>query len=179
VGQDEVDVVRTADVSVVLQVPGGGDDVQAIKAGIMEIADIFVVNKADREGADHVVQAITANLSLQTFAPADWRPPIVKTDAITGAGVATLWAEIGRFRAQSNDRRTARHRARQEGRLRDLVAHRFLQHVEATLPAGEFEALVDRIARRETDPYTAASDVLNAVLPSAGKGPSAGARQRP
>src|SRR5687767_6365421 len=77
VGQDEVDIVRTADISVVVLVPGTGDDVQAIKAGIMEIADIFVVNKADREGADRVVQAIAANLSLQTFPQGEWKPPIL------------------------------------------------------------------------------------------------------
>ena len=87
VGQDEVDIVRTADVSIVVLVPGTGDDVQAIKAGIMEIADIFVVNKADREGADQVVQSVTANLSLQTFAAGEWRPPMLKTEATTGVGV--------------------------------------------------------------------------------------------
>src|SRR4029450_5421543 len=77
VGQDEVDVVRTADISVVTVVPGTGDEVQALKAGIMEIADVFVVNKADREGADRTVASIEANLSLQTFAPGEWRPPTV------------------------------------------------------------------------------------------------------
>ena len=76
VGQDEVDIVRTADVSIVVVVPGTGDDVQAIKAGIMEIGDIFVVNKADREGADQAVQAIAANLSLQTSAVGEWKPPV-------------------------------------------------------------------------------------------------------
>jgi LAO/AO transport system kinase len=75
VGQDEVDIVRTADVSVLILVPGTGDDVQAIKAGIMEIADIFVVNKADREGADRLVQSVAANLTFQTCGPDDWRLP--------------------------------------------------------------------------------------------------------
>src|SRR5688572_3742111 len=129
VGQDEVDIVRAADVSVVLLVPGAGDDVQAIKAGIMEIADIFVVNKADREGADGVVQSVAANLSLQSFAPGEWRPPILETEATNGTGIDALWAEIGRFRDHSADRRQARHRVRQEERLRDLLARRFLQHV--------------------------------------------------
>src|SRR5688572_12926692 len=129
VGQDEVDIVRAADVSVVLPVPGAGDDVQAIKAGIMEIADIFVVNKADREGADRVVQSVAANLSLQSFAPGEWRPPILETEATNGTGIDALWAEIGRFRDHSADRRQARHRVRQEERLRDLLARRFLQHV--------------------------------------------------
>src|SRR5687767_10594503 len=92
VGQDEVDIVRTADISIVVLVPGAGDDVQAIKAGIMEIADIYVVNKADREGADRMVQSIAANLSLapQAFGPGEWRPPILKTEATTGAGISEL-----------------------------------------------------------------------------------------
>ena len=164
VGQDEVDIVRTADVSIVVLMPGGGDEVQAIKAGIMEIADIFVVNKADREGADRVVQAIATNLSLQTFAPAEWRPPILKTEATTGAGIDSLWAEVERFRAHSADRRQSRQRTRQEGRLRELLAERFMEHVEATLSPGAWQALVDRVARRETDPYSAAAEVFACTL---------------
>ena len=96
VGQDEVDIVRTADVSIVTLVPGTGDEVQALKAGIMEIADIFVVNKADREGADRLVSAVETNLSLHSYAAGEWRPPIVKTVATTGAGVPELVAAIGR-----------------------------------------------------------------------------------
>jgi LAO/AO transport system kinase len=164
VGQDEVDIVRTADVSIVLLVPGAGDDVQAIKAGIMEIADIFVVNKADREGADRVVQSVAANLSLQTFAPGVWRPSILKTEASNGVGIDALWAEIGRFREHSADRRQVRQRARQDARVRDLLAQRFLEHVAAVLPAGELEALVDRVARRDLDPYTAVDGVMKQVL---------------
>src|SRR5687768_12664160 len=105
VGQDEVDIVRTADISIVILVPGTGDDVQAIKAGIMEIADIFVVNKADREGADRAAQAVAANLALQTYAPGEWRPPIIKTEATAGTGIDRLWAEIRRYREHSADRR--------------------------------------------------------------------------
>ena len=86
VGQDEVDIVRTADISVVVLVPGTGDDVQALKAGIMEIADIFVVNKCDRDGADRMVTSIESNLALQHFGEGEWRPPIVKTEATTGRG---------------------------------------------------------------------------------------------
>ena len=98
VGQDEVDIVRTADVSLVTIVPGAGDEVQALKAGIMEIADIFVVNKADREGADRTVASIEALLSLQSFGPQEWRPPIVKTEATTGRGLPELFDAIERFR---------------------------------------------------------------------------------
>ena len=101
VGQDEVDIVRTADISVVTLVPGAGDDVQALKAGIMEIADIFVVNKADREGADRMAASIEAMLSLHTFGAGEWRPPIVRTEATSGKGVDELLAAVARFRAHT------------------------------------------------------------------------------
>jgi LAO/AO transport system kinase len=118
VGQDEVEIVRTADVSVLTLVPGTGDDVQALKAGIMEIADIFVVNKADRDGADRLVSSVESNLSLHTYGPGDWRPPIVRTVATTGEGLAGLMAEIG---AVPRAFGAARERAgsRGESRLRE------------------------------------------------------------
>ncbi len=94
VGQDEVDIVRTADCSIVILVPGTGDEVQALKAGIMEIADIFVVNKADRDGADRMVTAVESNLALQAFGEGEWRPPIIKTEATTGRGIPELWTTI-------------------------------------------------------------------------------------
>ena len=168
VGQDEVDIVRTADISIVVLVPGAGDDVQAIKAGIMEIADIYVVNKADREGADRTVQSIAANLSLQTFGPGDWRPPIVKTEGITGVGVAELWATVGKFREHTKDRRIARQRARQEVRLRDLLSHQFMDYVQRTLPEGEFARVVTAVAERRVDPYTAAAELLNKTFSTIG-----------
>jgi LAO/AO transport system kinase len=165
VGQDEVDIVRTADVSIVMLVPGTGDDVQALKAGIMEIADIFVVNKCDREGADRLVTSIESNLALQHFAAGEWRPPIVKTEATTGRGVPELWQTIKAFRAHSEGTRAKRLKARNEFRLRDLLTHRFMAHVENhVLGSAEFELLVNRIARREIDPYTAASDILSKAL---------------
>jgi LAO/AO transport system kinase len=173
VGQDEVDIVRTADISVVVLVPGAGDDVQALKAGIMEIADIFVVNKCDRDGADRMVTSIESNLALQHFADGEWRPPIVKTEATTGRGVPELWETIQAFRARSEGTRARRLKARNEFRLRDLLTHRFMEHVEKTLMSpSEFEALVDRIAKREVDPYTAASDILSKALK-----PGAGSRE--
>ena len=165
VGQDEIDIVRTADVSVVTLVPGAGDEVQALKAGIMEIADVFVVNKADREGADRTVASIEANLSLQTFAPAEWRPPIVKTEATTGRGVPDLLDAIDRFRAHTAAAQGKRRRARAEYRLRELLAQRFLQHVEGDVLAdGEFGRILDRIAAREIDPYTAVDDIMKRAL---------------
>jgi LAO/AO transport system kinase len=165
VGQDEIDIVRTADVSIVTLVPGSGDEVQALKAGIMEIADIFVVNKADREGADRTVASIEANLSLQTFAPEAWRPPILKTEATTGAGVPELVATIDRFRTHTAASQGSRRRARAEFRMRELLAQRFVQHVEQrVLVKGEFEGLLDRIAARELDPYTAVDEIVDRAL---------------
>jgi len=181
VGQDEVDIVRTADISIVVLVPGTGDEVQALKAGIMEIADIFVVNKCDRDGADRAVTSIESNLALQAYGDGEWRPPIVKTEATTGRGVAELWATIQQFRTRSEQvsagepqpvasgfsrtNQARRLKARNEFRLRDLLTHRFMKLVEhELLGAGEFDALVARIATREVDPHTAASDILSRAL---------------
>ena len=165
VGQDEVDIVSTADISIVVLVPGTGDELQAIKAGVMEIADIFVVNKADREGADRVVQGVAASLSLHPYGPAEWTPPILKTEAITGAGVDALWATIGRFRDWASSDRRTRLRKRSASRLRDLLAASFLRHVDARLPEGEFDRLVEAVSARETDPYSAVAKVMTRVLP--------------
>ena len=165
VGQDEIDIVRTADVSIVTVVPGSGDEVQALKAGIMEIADIFVVNKADREGADRTVASIDANLSLQTFAPGEWRPPILKTEALTGQGVPELLAAIERFRAHTAGSQGRRRRARAEFRVRELLAQRFVEHVEErVLGAGELGAILDRIAARELDPYAAVDEMVRRTV---------------
>jgi len=165
VGQDEVDIVRTADVSIVTLVPGTGDDVQALKAGIMEIADIFVVNKADRDGADRTVASVEALLALQAFDADAWRPPIVRTVATTGEGVAELVATIERFRAHTRATLGSRRRARAEFRLREILARRFLERVETeVLGPGEFGEYLERIARRELDPYSAAADIMRRAL---------------
>jgi LAO/AO transport system kinase len=165
VGQDEVDIIRTADVSIVTLVPGTGDEVQALKAGIMEIADIFVVNKADREGADRLISTVEANLALHTYASGEWRPPIVATVATTGRGVPELVAAIAQFRAHAGATQAARRKTRSEYRLRELVAHRFMDHLEReVLASGELGSIVDRIATRELDPYTAANELLRRAV---------------
>ena len=165
VGQDEVDIVRTADISVVTIVPGSGDEIQALKAGIMEIADIFVVNKADREGADRTVASIEGLLSLHAYGAGDWRPPILKTEATTGKGLPELLETIDRFRSHATASPQTRRLARAEWRLRELVAQRFVQHVErALLAPGELQRLVGRIAAREVDPYSAVDDILSRAL---------------
>jgi LAO/AO transport system kinase len=184
VGQDEVDIVRAADVSVITLVPGTGDDVQALKAGIMEIGDIFVVNKADRDGADRLVSAVEANLSLHAYGPEEWRPPILKTVATSGTGVDELLRAIMMFRtfaarsvarkpvapaevgqratvSQSTTLHAERRRARSEHQLRELIAQRFLEQLERRMLAtGGFAGIVERIASRELDPHTAADDLL-------------------
>jgi LAO/AO transport system kinase len=161
VGQDEVEIVRTADISIVTLVPGTGDEVQALKAGIMEIADIFVVNKADREGADRTVASIEAVLSLHSYGESEWRPPIVKTEATSGKGVDELLAAIERFRVHTAVSAGTRRRARAEYRVRELLAQRFVRHVEErVLDSGEFTQLLDRIATRDTDPYTVVDEIL-------------------
>ena len=161
VGQDEVDIVRTADVSIVTLVPGTGDDVQALKAGIMEIADIFVVNKADREGADRLVATIEAMLMLGNYGPDDWRPPILRTQATTGSGVPEVLEAVDRFRVHSGAERVSRRRDRSEFRFKELLASQFLDYVRRDVMAdGELDEMLDRMAARDLDPYSAASLVL-------------------
>jgi LAO/AO transport system kinase len=165
VGQDEVDIIRTADVSIVTLVPGTGDEVQALKAGIMEIADIFVVNKADREGAERLVSSVEANLALHNYPSGEWRPPIVKTVATTGQGIPELVETIARFRAHSLGVQASRRKTRSEYRLRELVSQRFMDYLERqVLAAGELGAIVERIAAREVDPYSAANDLLERAI---------------
>ncbi len=159
VGQDEVEIARTADVAVVVLVPGMGDDVQVMKAGVMEIADIFVVNKADRSGADRTVAEIESLLGLHTYDASEWRPPIVATEATTGRGLDQLVDTIERFREQSV-LVESRRRSRASAQLRAIVADRLREQAVSRLGAVEMEKLVDRIAARTLDPYTAASDIL-------------------
>ena len=137
VGQAEVDIARTADVCVVTLVPGTGDDVQALKAGIMEIADIFVVNKADREGADRMAAAVDGLLSLEAAEAGAWRPPVIRTEATRGIGIDALADAVDRFRQTRGDEIERRRRTRSTVRLRELVASLFMGRVEATIGAGE------------------------------------------
>ena len=160
VGQDEVEIVGTADVSVVVLVPGLGDEVQALKAGIMEIADVFVVNKADREGVDRVVAEIQSMLGMAGHD--EHQPEIVKTVAVSDQGTSELVRAIESFRAKAVatgllDRKRRAH-ARQQ--LEDAVRARLMAHVwSAVLPADEADALVNRLLSRELDPFTAAETV--------------------
>jgi LAO/AO transport system kinase len=169
VGQDEVEIVRTADVSILTLVPGAGDEIQALKAGVMEIADIFALNKADRDGADRLVSAVETSLSLRTYRENEWRPPIVQTVATSGQGVPQLVEAIAAFRTYAErdmgperaSARARRRRRRVEQRLRELISERFVDRLEReVLAPGEWGTVVGRIAAREIDPYTAADDLL-------------------
>jgi LAO/AO transport system kinase len=161
VGQDEVDVVRTADISIVVVVPGTGDEVQALKAGIMEIADIFVVNKADRDGADRTAASVEGMLALDHPEAGEWRPPVLRTEATSGTGVPELIAMIERFKAETGPALGARRRARAEWRLREIIGRQFMTHLDThVLAPGEFDRLLDRVAARDVDPYAAVASVM-------------------
>ena len=166
VGQTERDVVSAADTTVVVLVPESGDSIQAMKAGLMEIADVFVVNKADRPGADKLARALKATLGLRA-APADgWEPPIIRTVAVDGQGIDELDAAIEAHR--EHGRKTGalakKRAARAAERVRDIVARRAERRVwierggEARLAAG-----LERIAAGETTPYALADEIARAA----------------
>jgi LAO/AO transport system kinase len=161
VGQDEVEIVGTADVSVVVLVPGLGDEVQALKAGIMEIADVFVVNKADRDGVERVVAEIESMLSL---AAADGPPPaVVKTVATRDEGIAGLLEAVEAFerRASESGALARKRRAQLRRQLEDAVRQRVMGHVFRHVVApDELERTVEQMAGRAVDPFTAADAIV-------------------
>lgn len=165
VGQDEVDVVRLADVTIVVLVPGMGDDVQTFKAGIMEIADVFAINKADRPGAQRVEQEITAMLSISHRADG-WRPPIVPTVATEGKGIAEMWSAAESYLAYLKDKGLLAQKkaANWRERLVDLLRDRLLERLALTGDA--LDSYGRRVASREVDPYT----VVDEILASSGMG---------
>ena len=162
VGQEEVDVVRVVDTVCLVTVPGLGDDIQAIKAGVLEIADVLVVNKADRPGADETARDLAQMLTLGKLRTT-WKPPIVRTVAASGDGVAELVDAIERHRAwaaESGERERRRRdaaRAEVEELLRDALVKRLRDRVGD----GRVEAAVAKVADRVVDPYAAVEDLLD------------------
>lgn len=157
VGQDEVEIVRLADVTVVVLVPGMGDDVQSLKAGIMEIADVFAINKADREGADRVEKEIRATQSLAALhTPDNWTAPIVKTIGTTGEGVVALYAAILRrweWLANAN-RLQARRQTYWRERIEAMLRHALLKEARAHgLSEAELAQHAQQAAAGTEDPY--------------------------
>ena len=174
VGQEEVDVVRVADTVCLVTVPGLGDDIQAIKAGILEIADVLVVNKADRPGADEAARDLAHMLSFGPpirrgpakpglgDAHATWKPPIVRTSATENTGVAELLAAIARHDAWAresgeHDRRRA-DAARSE--VESLLRQALVRRLEDQIGPGRLDEAVARVARRDQDPYAAVEELL-------------------
>ncbi len=162
VGQGEIDISRTAHMSVVVVAPGAGDDVQAIKAGVMEIADVFVVNKSDRDGADRTASEIEAMLALGSSKPNLELPAVIKTSVLNGDGINKLEVSLSDLvkRVGIDDARSrARARARVEGILRRRIG---IALAETTV----LEEALDRIVSREVDPYTAAESVAKIIFGS-------------
>jgi GTPase len=159
VGQDEVSIAGLADTTLLVEVPGMGDDVQAIKAGVMEIADIFVINKADREGADRLANHIKTALRLLPSPQGAWVPPIVKTVAADGTGIEELAATIVKHRAylETDGRLEQERRARLQAevleRARDLILRRLTHHLHET---GTLAHVLDDLQARKLDPAAAA-----------------------
>jgi LAO/AO transport system kinase len=163
VGQDEIDIVRLADCVLVVMVPGLGDDIQNMKAGLMEIADIFVLNKADREGADRLEEQLHAMLSL--VMPRDgWHPPVIRTVSTENRGIEELAATIAKFRQQfeSSGEREKKHVELWKNRLIEMLESRLLESVLGG-KAGEarLQELAAAVAARKLDPFSAVSDMLS------------------
>lgn len=162
VGQDEIDIVRLADCVLVVMVPGLGDDIQNMKAGLMEIGDIFVLNKSDREGADRLEQQLVAMLSL--VMPRDgWHPPVVRTVATENRGVDALAAAIAKFEKhfEASGERAKKHVEHWKKRLLGLIESRL---VERVLGGSDGESRLTQaakeVAERKKDPFTAVKDIL-------------------
>jgi LAO/AO transport system kinase len=164
VGQDEVDIVRLADITVVILVPGMGDDVQTIKAGIMEIADIFVINKSDRDGAENVEREIRA---MQTLAARKdgWTPPIVKTVASEGKGVEELAAAIAGYEAYlQKENLVQKHNIENwQGRLVEMLRDAMLERARHELGNGRVEQYAAEVAEHKRDPYTLVEEIVRKV----------------
>jgi LAO/AO transport system kinase len=160
VGQVEVEVAAQADTTVVVVNPGWGDAVQTAKAGLLEVADIFVVNKADRPGVDETAHDLAAMLEM--VGERAWRVPIVRTVATTGDGIDALWGTIGEHRAhlERSGELERRRRARLRDEVRSLVAERLLLQATDACRGDAFDALVDEVVQRKRDPYDAADAVL-------------------
>lgn len=161
VGQSEIDIVKLADIVLLVMVPGMGDDVQAIKAGIMEIGDIFVVNKSDKDGADRLVTEIGMALDLSCDKNS-WRPPVIKTIATEGSGIAELDENIDRVweHLTKGDYLKIRRRNRIKREIVDLLTKRILNKMLETY-SEKIEDLIDQAMEKQIDPHSAMETILN------------------
>ena len=176
VGQSELEVAQAADSTVVVLVPESGDGVQAMKAGLMEIGDLFVINKADREGADRAAFAVKAALELR--APGhDWSPPVLLTTASSGEGVHEVVEQFEEHleHLKRHGELDRRRRRRMEQRLHDLMRERLWGEFRARVPEKQWEASVDGLMEHKLTPHQAA-ERLASLRPSAPSGNGAGSR---
>ena len=164
VGQIEVDIVKTADTVVLVTVPGLGDEVQAIKAGLMEVADIFAINKADREGVEMVYLELKMALEFEKdkWKELGWEPPIVETTAFTLKGVKPLWEAIKGHREymESSGRLRERRAFRAREEVKTIIASSIARKVEERLAEGEAKELIEEVVERKLDPYSASQIVM-------------------
>jgi len=165
VGQVEVEIAGKADTTIVVVNPGWGDAVQANKAGLMEIADIFVINKADRKGADETRRDLEQMLDLSDLAHDAWRPPILQTTATSGEGVEELWNVVAQHREHSTTtgllQRRRSFRLREE--LREIVERRLENRAREICSGNEWDALQNKVLENQLDPWTAADDMLKGI----------------
>jgi LAO/AO transport system kinase len=161
VGQDEVDIVRLADITLVILVPGMGDDVQTIKAGIMEIADIFVINKSDRDGAENVEREIRVMQSLATRHD-NWVPPIVKTVASEGQGIAELATAISQYEAYLKKQNLVRQKNIQnwQERLVEMLREALLDKAREQFTDGRGMQYAEQVAEHKRDPYSLVEEIV-------------------
>ncbi|USS41600.1 methylmalonyl Co-A mutase-associated GTPase MeaB [Thermococcus aggregans] len=168
VGQIEVDIVKTADTVVLVTVPGLGDDIQAIKAGLMEIADIFVVNKADKEGAEATMFELELMLDLEKekWEKKGWRPPVISTVAFTNKGIDQLWEAINKHKAflMESGEIEKKRKFRVEEEIKAIVSSTIARKIGEMMEDNEIARLIDKIVNRELDPYSAADLVLEKAL---------------
>jgi LAO/AO transport system kinase len=167
VGQDEVDVVKSAQTTVIVVIPGMGDDIQTLKAGILEVGDIFVINKADREGVDKTTTDLRNMIDMdqKKYSEGQWKPPILQVQAVFNKGVAELLEEIekhGRYLKQAEQgpgQVRKKERVREE--LAEMIKNRIIQEVfERLIESGAFARMVDAIVEGKTDPYTACDEIV-------------------
>jgi GTPase len=165
VGQSEVEVASLADTTIVLLAPGMGDGIQAAKAGILEVGDVFAVNKSDRDGADQVVRDLRSVLSLGSAADDAWRPPIVKTVASTGAGIDDLLDAVARHRERLRDSGLldSRRRRRAADEIEAIAVTALRSRFGDVHGHGDLDGLARRVAAGTLDPYAAADRLLAAL----------------
>jgi GTPase len=165
VGQSEVEVAALADTTLVLLAPGMGDGIQAAKAGILEVGDVFVVNKADRDGADQVVRDLRSTIRLAERQPGDWREPIVKTVAVRGEGMAELIEAIDKHRdwMERSGELARRRRRRVRDEIEAIAATALRRRFGDVHGDARLDVLAEKVLTGELDPYAAADEIIEAL----------------